>query len=144
MEALVALLREKGYKITPQRRAVIAALMESEKFPTAQQILEIVKKTNPDMSLDTVYRNLALLVELKVVYEINTQNSAGNVYEIAKLQHQHHHHVVCLVCGKTECIDLCPVNEAYIAEAEKRGFEITGHTFEFYGKCHACRNLSDA
>ena len=141
MEELVALLREKGYKITPQRRAVIAALLESEKFPTAQQILEIVKKTNPDVSLDTVYRNLGLLIELNLVYEINTQNSAGNVFEIVHLHHEHHHHLVCLVCGKTECIDICPVNEAYIAEVEKRGFEVTGHTFEFYGKCQKCKEI---
>lgn len=141
MEELVTLLREKGYKITPQRRAVIAALLESEKFPTAQQVLEIVKKTNPDVSLDTIYRNLGLLMELNLVYEINTQSSAGNVFEIVQLHHTHHHHFVCLLCGKTECIDICPVNEAYIAEVEQRGFEVTGHTFEFYGKCQECRAL---
>lgn len=141
MEELITLLREKGYKITPQRRAVIAALLESEKFPTAQQVLEIVKKTNPDVSLDTVYRNLGLLMELNLVYEINTQSSAGNVFEIVHLHHEHHHHLVCLVCGKTECIDICPVNEAYIAEVEQRGFEVTGHTFEFYGKCRKCRDI---
>lgn len=141
MEDLVAFLREKGYKITPQRRAVITALLESEKFPTAQQVLEFVKKTNPDMSLDTVYRNLALLIELNVVYEINTQSSAGNVFEILDLeqQKQHHHHLVCLICGKTECIDFCPINQSYITEVEKHGFEVTGHMFEFYGKCQKCR-----
>lgn len=70
MEKLIGILREKGYKITPQRRAVLTAFLDSDQFATAQQILDHVRKTNPDMSLDTVYRNLTLFVDLGVVSEI--------------------------------------------------------------------------
>lgn len=138
MEELVALLREKGYKITPQRRAVIEALLGCGKFPTAQQVREFIKKTNPDISLDTIYRNLGLLIDLGVVHEINLHNREGNVFEI--VTSGHHHHLVCIECGETECLEICPVNDTYIAEAEARGFTVTGHTFEFYGRCRHCKN----
>ena len=50
-----------------------------------------------------------------------------------------HHHLVCTECGKTECIDICPMNEQYEQEAARKGFTITGHVFEFYGLCHDCQ-----
>ena len=136
MENILEKLRQKGYKITPQRRAVLDAFQAFETFPTAQQLLTAVRKTHPDVSLDTIYRNLSLLTELGAVHEI--RRSSGNVYELATGGHQHHH-LVCTKCGKTECIDMCPISDAYTKEAEKKGFLITGHIFEFYGLCSDCR-----
>ena len=129
-------LRLKGYKVTPQRRAVLQALSSFEYFPTAQELLTAVRKNNPDVSLDTIYRNLSMLTELGIVHEIH--RTSGNVYELAADGH-HHHHLVCTKCGRTECIDICPVTEIYKEEAEKKGFTITGHMFEFYGLCSDCR-----
>lgn len=136
MENILKKLRQKGYKITPQRRAVLDAFQAFDTFPTAQQLLTAVRKTHPDVSLDTIYRNLSLLTELGAVHEI--RRSSGNVYELATGGH-HHHHLVCTKCGKTECIDMCPISDAYTKEAEKKGFLITGHIFEFYGLCSDCR-----
>ena len=136
-EKSLSMLRKKGYKITPQRRAVLTALDTCGQFPTAQDILEAVRKMQPDVSLDTIYRNLTLLTELGIVHEV--YRSAGNVYEIVEQGH-HHHHLVCTECGRTECIDICPMNEIYEKEAEKHGFLVTGHVFEFYGLCWSCRN----
>ena len=130
-------LREKGYKITPQRRAVVTALDACGPFPTVQQLQENVRKTQPDVSLDTIYRNLTLLTDLGIVHEIH--RTSGNVYELVKPGH-HHHHLICTECGKTECIDICPMNKIYEKEAEKRGFLVTGHIFEFYGICWSCRS----
>ena len=63
MENILEKLRQKGYKITPQRRAVLDAFQAFETFPTAQQLLTAVRKTHPDVSLDTIYRNLSLLTK---------------------------------------------------------------------------------
>lgn len=133
------MLREKGYKITPQRRAVIAALDVCGQFPTVQQLLESVKKMMPDVSLDTIYRNLTLLTEIGIVHEIHRHN--GNVYEMVIPGH-HHHHLICTQCGRTECINICPMSEAYTEEAAKLGFLITGHIFEFYGLCSTCQKVN--
>lgn len=129
-------LREKGYKITPQRRAVLEALVQGEQFSSVQQVWEIVRKTQPDVSLDTIYRNLTLLKDIGTVHEII--RPTGNVYEMVTEGH-HHHHLICTECGKTECIDICPMNKIYEKEAAARGFLVTGHVFEFYGLCWSCR-----
>ena len=136
-ESCLSILRKKGYKITPQRRAVLEALDSGGQFCSAQRVMEIVREKQPDVSLDTVYRNLTLLTELGIVHEI--MRPAGNVYEIVR-EGNHHHHLICTECGKTECIDICPMNKIYEKEAESRGFLVTGHVFEFYGLCWSCRS----
>lgn len=136
METFLEKLRSAGYKITPQRRAVWEALQTQAAFPTAHQILDVVRRTQPDVSLDTIYRNLALLTDLGLVHEIF--RPAGSVYELTRPGH-HHHHLVCTACGRTECIDVCPMTPIYDAEAAKKGFRITGHIFEFYGLCRKCQ-----
>ncbi|HMM21004.1 MAG TPA: Fur family transcriptional regulator [Selenomonadales bacterium] len=136
MENLLQKLREKGYKMTPQRRAVVTALLECGEFPSAQTILEHVKHTLPDVSLDTIYRNLALLVELGLVQEIHLRGRESNVFELTVT---HHHHLVCLSCGKTLCLDHCPIDHRDVAKAAKQGFEIVSHSLEFYGYCRTCR-----
>lgn len=137
MEKWIQILREKGYKITPQRRAIVEAMFRRQPFLTVQQVLIIVKKEYPDVSLDTIYRTLSLLVELGLVYEIHMQNGEGNLYEIA--HKAHHHHLVCVECGKAECIDVCPIQWTDLTEIRKKGFEVTGHIFEIYGCCKACK-----
>lgn len=137
MEKLLKALRAKGYKMTPQRRAVIAALAECGEFPTAQQILKRVRQANPDISLDTIYRNLSLLSDLGLVNEIRLRGREGNVFELTS--GGHHHHLVCISCGKTQCLDFCPVSRQDIAKAEAHGFEVLSHSLDFYGYCAICR-----
>lgn len=137
MDNFLRALKGKGYKLTPQRRAVIAALGECGPFPTARLILRHVKKTAPDVGLDTIYRNLDLLVELGLVNEIKVPGNGGNVFEIAT--GRHHHHLICLTCGRTTCLDYCPVAPGDIARAETDGFKVVSHSLELYGYCRNCR-----
>lgn len=137
MDEIIAVLRSKGFKITPQRRAVIAALFECGEFPTAQRVLDYVKKSTPDVSLDTIYRNLSLLVELGVLNEIQTLGRDGNIFEITTSGH--HHHLICITCGKAQCLDFCPVQDADVMKAEENGFQVVSHSLNFYGYCRECR-----
>lgn len=137
MERLLDLLRSRGHKITPQRRAVIAALLAGGHFVTAQQILDYVKQIHPDISLDTVYRNLSLLIELGAVDEIRTPNRDGNLFEV--LTTSHHSHLVCLTCGRAKCLPFCPIKSSDIEQAGVDGFTVTSHSLEFYGYCRECQ-----
>ena len=94
MDNVIDVLRDKGHKITPQRRAVINALLNCGPFSTALQLLEYVKKEQPDVSLDTVYRNLSLFQQLGIVNEIQMINQDGNRFAISR--DRHHHHIICL------------------------------------------------
>lgn len=138
MEDFLHTLRTKGFKLTPQRRAVVAALLACAPFPTAQDIFRHVKEAAPDVSLDTVYRNLTLLSRLGIVNQVNLPGHGGSVFEI--VAEKHHHHLICLACGQAECIDYCPVIPHDIPQAAERGFTVVSHSLEFYGYCRACRS----
>ena len=137
-EEIIRRLREKGCKITPQRRAVIQSLINFDKFPTAAEVFNDIRLSNPDLGLDTVYRNLNLLVDIGVVNQISLPGKDTKVFELAL--GAHHHHLICISCGDANCLNYCPVDEKGLQKAAGSGFEIVGHSLELYGYCKKCRN----
>jgi Fe2+ or Zn2+ uptake regulation protein len=136
-EEIIKKLRDRGCKITPQRRAVIQSLLKFKKFPTAQEICNDVRQINPDVGLDTVYRNLNLLVDMGVVNQINLPGKDLKVFEL--VIGEHHHHLVCLGCGEANCLNYCPVDEKSLQNAAGSEFLIVGHSLELYGYCNKCK-----
>lgn len=135
------ILKEKGLKITRQRILVLEALASCEdKHLTAEEIYEIVKADFPEIGLATVYRTIQLLVELDLVESI--QLGDGYVrYEIGKfggVDAHHHHHLICLECGKVISFrdDLLDELEARIMESAS--FQVTNHEVKLYGYCREC------
>ncbi|HMM23165.1 MAG TPA: Fur family transcriptional regulator [Selenomonadales bacterium] len=137
LKDIIAKLREKGCKITPQRRVIIQSLLNFNKFPTALELCNDIRQTNPEIGLDTIYRNLNLLAGLGIVNQINLPGKDVKVFELT-LQ-GHHHHLVCLNCGEANCLDYCPVNEKELQKAAGSEFQIVGHALELYGYCRKCR-----
>ena len=136
-DEIVKRLKDRGCKMTPQRRAVIKSLLKFDKFPTAQEILADIRETQPDVGLDTVYRNLNLLIDIGAVNPISLPGKDTKVFELAV--DRHHHHLVCLGCGEANCLDYCPVNEKELQAAVGGDFQIVGHSFELYGYCLKCQ-----
>lgn len=136
-EKIISMLKDKGCKITPQRRAIIRALIKLEKIPTAYEIFDNIRETYPDVGLDTVYRNLNLLTAMGVVNQIGLTGKDTKVFEL--VSGDHHHHLVCLSCGAAQCLNYCPVNEQELQKAAAGEFQIVGHSLELYGYCRTCR-----
>ena len=137
MDEIISQLKERGYKMTPQRRAVLRALTECGQFMNAQTILENVRRTHPDVGLDTVYRNLKLFISLGFVSQINHPGREGTLYELNVDKH-HHHHSICLTCGKVECLDYCPVHDEELKAMTSADFRMVSHSLEIYGYCKEC------
>lgn len=135
--SIINQIKERGYKITPQRRAIIEALLLSGKPPTAKEVHRKVKIRHPEISLDTVYRNLNLLADMGLLIQINLKNSETSRYEVVE---NHHHHLICLGCGESVCLERCLLNEKDLPGVREKGYEIVGHAFEIYGYCPTCRS----
>lgn len=127
-------IKDKGFKITPQRRAIIDALLLADRPPTAKEVLDTVRHNFPDVGLDTVYRNLNLLSDIGCVIQINLKNSETSRFEILK---QHHHHLICLGCGEAVCLGKCMMDK-HMDYLRDKGYKIVGHAFEIYGYCPDC------
>jgi len=139
VEGVMDLLKERGYRRTPQRECIVGILWESDTPLSAREVHERVRGVFPHVSLDTVYRNLELLREAGLVSQINLQSRESARFELLR-GGEHHHHLVCLECGETVCLPECPVDLEALERQCAGEFVVTNHAFELYGYCKSCRS----
>lgn len=135
LEELERQLKEKGYKLTGQRRLIIKAFIENPGHHTAQEILDFVKDKCKDINFSTIYRNLELLSRLEIINELQIESGISH-YELTGLAH--HHHIICKKCGEMKEIDICPYANLEEEQLKAIGFKATDHKFEIYGYCSKC------
>ena len=92
------LLRQRGYRLTPQRHMILSVIQEADTHLGIEQITARVQELNPQVSLSTVYRTLELLKELDLVRE-SRLGGDQSVYEA--VEGHAHHHLVCRRCHTT-------------------------------------------
>lgn len=129
----IQILKEKGYKYTGKRIQILEFFASRNKYLTAKDVLEYLRQSYPTISFDTVYRNLSLFSDLGILEF--TELSGERHFRFSCGTERHHHHFICLDCGKTKEIEMCPMNQIY---EELMGFTISGHKFEIYGYCQDC------
>src|SRR5260370_41304808 len=81
------MLRKRGYRLTPQRYMILSVIQEAEEHLSVDQITERVQKSNPFVSLSTIYRTLELLRELGLVRENHFPGEQPR-YEVAAAKTQ--------------------------------------------------------
>lgn len=113
-----------------QRNLILSIINESNDHPTANEIYEISKKTIPNISLGTVYRNLNLLVEHGMIKTVKTND---NMERYDKIFNKHNH-FICNKCNKVYDI---------FEENENKKQSINGHTIldidiTYSGICENC------
>lgn len=133
-------LKEAGYKLTPQRIAIIEAVEKSVgKHLSAEEIYDIVKSTNADLGLATVYRTTQLLEELDIVSSLNIGDGKVRYELYVDDGHHNHHHIICNECGSIEEFQEDLLDQLEERIAREHGFEILDHKLKFYGLCKKCK-----
>lgn len=132
-------LKERGYKLTMQRQAVLDAIIghEGEHLST-EEVYDLVKKAHPEIGLATVYRTLLLFERMELVYKIDLDDGCSR-YELNKHNEDHrHHHLICTKCGAVAEVeeDLLESLEEQILR--KNNFIVKDHRVKFYGYCSKC------
>ncbi len=95
LDSFHSLFRESGYKITPQREEIYKVLLESSSHPSIDIIFESVREKFPNISIDTVYRNIESLEKMNLVNRIS--GLEGKNHFEANLTP--HHHFICSKCN---------------------------------------------
>lgn len=136
VEEILQYLKQMGCKLTPQRRMIVEAMLASgEKQMTADEIYQRVRASYPEVGLDTIYRNIRLLVKLNVVDEVKLPGKLAQ-YSLNRMAHQHE--LVCLDCGVEMPLGHCPIKELEAVAREQHGFLISSHRIELFGYCPKC------
>jgi Fe2+ or Zn2+ uptake regulation protein len=134
-EQIETLLRERGFSLTPQRRAIVRHLAERGGHWTAAEVLESLTGEFPLASRATVYSTLALLRELGVLADVPAPGPSGEARYDANPSV--HHHFVCRRCGRVSDVppEWFPVS---IPEGVEAGFSVEHYRIIAEGVCRSC------
>ncbi len=130
-------LSEAGLRLTRQRRLMIEALVRAENPQSAEETHGAMPAGSCD--LVTVYRSLEQFERIGVV-QLGVRENGTKVYCLSHGQ-DHHHHLTCRGCGRTERIDLCMADELEKV-GRSHGFRRLSHVMEVFGTCPDCSKQS--
>jgi Fe2+ or Zn2+ uptake regulation protein len=131
-------LQSAGRRLTAQRRLILQVLEESNAHLDADALYDQVKARDPDVSLATVYRTLAVLREIGLVEEHRLGEDHGH-YEAVR--QEPHYHFTCLRCGKVIEFDTSLVAQLEQDLCEQEGIRATSTHLHVSGYCAQCRDI---
>ena len=135
LQASNELLRQRGYRLTPQRHMILSVIQEAHEHLSVEQITERVQQHNPHISLSTVYRTLELLQTLGLIRESHLPGEPP-YYETAA--GSAHHHLVCRRCHTTTHLDETLLGDLHEKLQEKYHFHHLTLDLTAVGYCSQC------
>ncbi|MBU3724224.1 MAG: transcriptional repressor [Burkholderiaceae bacterium] len=122
-------------RATKQRNAIAQAITAAARPLLPQEILANAQQSVPNLNLATVYRNLNLLVDEKLVTQVHLPGQPTR-FEVAG---HHHHHFHCRTCNRVFDIYAC---SSAISKLAPRDFLVEEHEVILYGRCPDCSTTS--
>lgn len=128
-------LRSRGYRLTPQRQALLEIMHASAGHLQPAEIYQLASKKIPGINEATVYRTLEMFAREGLIHRCYHDGSQI-AYELAG----QHHHLNCRICGQEIEIDHLLVADAYQAIEEQTGYRLDTNHVIFYGLCPDCQS----
>lgn len=131
-------LRDAGQRYTDQRRRLVDLLADAGSPRSIPEILE----SRADLKQSSVYRNLAVLEQARVVRRVLTDEEYGR-YELTEDLTGHHHHLMCTSCGRVQDVRVPSDLEGSLDRtldrlARRAGFADVDHRLDLIGVCGDC------
>jgi len=136
IEEMLIKLKERDFRITPQRLAILKILATSEGHPSVDDIYQEVKAEFPTTSLATVYKTISLLKELNEVLELSFPDGSNRYDGNNPVPHPH---AICMKCKKIMDPELINIDSLTEEMSRKTGYKIFYHELEFFGLCPECQ-----
>lgn len=132
------ILKEKGYKATPARLAILEIFINSKSPLTAENVYKELKSNNKNSDINeaTVYRTLSLFKKGKVLTKVDFRKESA----FFELNQEHHHHITCLKCDTVEDFESKAIEKALggIIRNSSKFINIKEHSLELFGLCRDC------
>lgn len=126
----------KGLKFTPERKAILKAVFACHRHFDAEMLYEKARRRREGISLATIYRALPLLVESGLIKETLCSREKVN-YERA-YGHEHHDHMLCLMCGKVIEFTDNRIEQLQKSICKKYSFTAKDRRLGIRGYCKKC------
>ncbi len=136
IESLKKRCQELGMRVTTQRVEIFREVASSCEHPDAETVYENVKERLPNISFDTVYRTLASLEDMDMIFRVDSLLPKARF----DADRRPHNHFICIKCG--EVYDIFPEDgyEVTIPENSKKFGEIKDINLQVRGICNKCRH----
>jgi Fur family ferric uptake transcriptional regulator len=132
---VMEVLRAKGFRMTPQRRAIVAEVMRSQGHISPAAIARTVQQRMPGVNASTVYRTISMLEEVGILSHAHLEG--GPEYHLAN--EPEHVHLVCANCGTTDDLSLREAKSLFELVKKHRGFAPDLTHFAISGLCASCQ-----
>jgi len=136
LDDILGRLRQREFRITPQRIAILQAFLNSDQHPSVEQAYNQVKINFPTTSLATVYKTVNLLKNIGEILEIGYAD--GRKRYDGKKPYPHPH-LICTQCHGIVDSDVGLLDQLTAEVARTTGFQMTSHQIELFGVCPACQ-----
>jgi len=133
-EEIIQTLKSKRLRVTPQRFAVYANLLNRQDHPTAEQILKDLNQDAPTSSQATIYSSLQALREVGLVRDVLLEEGVCRYDANVGL----HHHFRCKCCGAIEDIPWEQFQQIG-TEAMRPGLKVDSYEVTVHGVCDRCQ-----
>jgi Fur family transcriptional regulator, ferric uptake regulator len=126
----------RGFNKTEPRRLVLEVFLNDHRPLTPSAVHEQLPDAN--INLASVYRTIELFCQLGVLTEVD-HVPEGRRYELSDDYREHHHHLICRSCGKTEDFEDCEMEQIERLIKKRFQFQVTRHELRFLGLCRRCQ-----
>jgi len=126
-------LIEKGLKVTPQRIAILEAIIKLNNHPTAENIIDYIRNNHPNISTATVYKVVDALITNKIISKVKTERDVTRYDAVM----ESHHHLYCSESDRIEDYTDTELNEMiekYFKNKDIPGFKIEDVKLQIIGK----------
>lgn len=129
-------LRARGYRMTPQRLAILHILHHNGGHLSPVEVFDAARRELPGLTEATVYRTLEFLTKNHLARP--ALNGNGHIaYEIARNEH---HHLICRRCGNEMEVEHDILKSMYARLESESGYRLTDSHLTFFGLCPDCRD----
>jgi Fur family ferric uptake transcriptional regulator len=137
---VMQMLRSRGLRMTPQRRAIVAEVMRTAGHISPTAIARKVQGEMPGVNASTVYRTLSLLEEVGVLAHSHLESGA----EYHRSEEAAHVHLTCSRCGSEDALSLAEADSLHALIRTHHGFEADLTHFAIGGLCRRCARATAA
>lgn len=132
---------ERTTRYSKKREAILEVIRDTDLHPSADWVYQTLKRTHPDLSLGTVYRNLAFFKEQGMVACVGVVNGQERFDAVT----EPHTHFICDGCGAVIDLPEIPVDPALDSKVgEQYGFSVDYHALVFHGTCAHCKSQNQS
>jgi len=139
IESFRLLCRERKLVLTPQRRAILRAVLDLDDHPTADRVHAVLGRRRVRVSRATVFRTLESFARLGVITRACHPGSSVRYDSRTDL----HHHLVCLSCDRVIDLSDARLDTLPVPDTRRFGFVVSDFRVQLRGTCKECREQED-